>query len=33
MEVECGGGAEPQGDIATDFCEWVWEFDINMVMS
>lgn len=32
MEVECGG-AEPQGDIATDFCAWVREFDINMVMS
>ena len=27
------GGAGPQGDIATDFCEWVREFDINMVMS
>ena len=27
------GGAGPQGDIATDFCKWIREFDINMVMS
>ena len=32
MEVGCGE-AGPQGDIATDFCKWVREFDINMVMS